>query len=440
MKRTIIAAFAVCMAFTMCSCGNIGQPDPNTITKKDGVEDISYPSLFDDDSTTPDDSSQAEIEEYSPEEDPEKFIKATIAGMTLEEKVGQLFIVRADALETGYESKVVNDDTIGGVTFVDNMMVMALGKYNVGGVVLKEKNIIDENKLRDMTVKLQDRSKYPLFIGIDEIGGDHAPIANNINFDVPLFENMNVVGDLGDAGNARKLGKSIGNYLVSYGLNLDLAPVADVSEDAEDVSPINFSADPYMVASMAEAEINGLHESGVMTAIGHFPGYGDDDIESKTVPSNDLDWESVMENSGVAFKRSLEKTDMLMVGHILLPSVTDDDLPASMSKLVIEEKIRDELGYKGVIITDAMSAKCITYNYIRSECAVNAIIAGADIVLMPYDLDDSFNAVLKAVEDGKISESRIDKSVERILALKVKRGLFDDDSPDDESSKEDNKE
>ena len=195
MKRKIMAAIAVILTFSVSSCGNLSRPDPNTINK---IEDESSYSPrrwhYQDDDTTSDEESQADNKiEYSPEEDPEKFIKATIENMTLEEKIGQLFIVRADALETGYDNKTVNDDTIGGVTYVDEMMVKALKKYNVGGITLKEKNIIDEDKLIELTTGLQDNSKYPLFIGVDEIGGDNATIANNVNFAVPLFDNMDAV-------------------------------------------------------------------------------------------------------------------------------------------------------------------------------------------------------------------------------------------------------
>ncbi len=436
MKRKIMAAIAVILTFSVSSCGNLSRPDPNTINK---IEDESSYSPrrwhYQDDDTTSDEESQADNKiEYSPEEDPEKFIKATIENMTLEEKIGQLFIVRADALETGYDNKTVNDDTIGGVTYVDEMMVKALKKYNVGGITLKEKNIIDEDKLIELTTGLQDNSKYPLFIGVDEIGGDNATIANNVNFAVPLFDNMDAVKT---AKNAKKLGKTIGKYLVSYGVNLDFAPVADVSEDNKKIGSKIFSDDPLTVDSLVEAEIDGLHESRIMTAVGHFPGYGDDNADGEDVPKNDSEWDEIMDNSGTAFTTAIKKSDMLMIGHILLPEVSDDELPASMSKQVIQDKIRDELGYKGVIITDAMSAKCITNNYIKRECAVNAIIAGADIVLMPYDLEDSIDAVLKAVDEGKISESMINKRVERILTLKVKRGLFDDHSSDNDISGED---
>ncbi|SEK24920.1 glycoside hydrolase family 3 protein [Ruminococcus albus] len=426
MKKKFAAALALIMSLSMVSCGNFGRPDPKTLERVNEDQDSSRRSLVDEMFPTDEESSVSDNVEYTIEDDPENYVKVTVENMTLEEKIGQLFFVRADALETGYENKVVNDDSIGGVTYVDDMMIDALEKYHVGGVVLMEKNIMDEDKLIKLTSDLQVNSDYPLFIGVEEIGGELAPIANNKNFAVPLFGNMNEVGETAEAANAKKVGKTIGKYLASYGINLDFAPIADVSLNEDKVKESNFAADLSMVASMVEAEIDGLHEAGIMTTVKHFPGYGDGSTDKSKVPENGFLWERIMEESGLAFTGALNKTDMLMVGHIMLPAVSDDGLPASMSQQIIQGKIRDELKFRGVVITDAMSAKCITENYVKREIAVNAIIAGADMILMPYDLDEAYDSVLKAVEDGKISEARIDKSVERILWLKVKNHLFDD--------------
>ena len=428
MKKRTIAALALLIAFTSTSCGNIGRPDPGTITRKNEEErkirsDDSVVTTDEEEPTTSEDTSQIEVipEVYSPEDDPEAFIKATIENMTLEEKVGQLFFVRPDALETEYDDTVINDDDIGGVTYVDDMMKKAMEKYHVGGITLHEKNIIDEEQLKKLTAELQENAELPIFIGVDEIGGEFAPIANNANFNVRQFRDMN---NAQTPENAKIVGTEIGKYLVKYGINLDFAPIADVSLYPEDVTPSNFSADATVVASLVDAEIDGLHESGVMSAVKHFPGYADGNAEGNDIFLDVSDWDSLLSSDVLPYINVLDKTDMLLVGHISLPSVISDDMPTSMSKDFIEGKIRDELGYKGVIITDSMSANSILYNYPRTESAVYAIEAGADIILMPYDLDESYEAVLKAVKDDKISEDRLNESVERILMLKVNNGMF----------------
>ena len=218
----------------------------------------------------------------------------------------------------------------------------------------------------------------------------------------------------------------IGKYLAEYGLNFDFAPCADLSLDSKKVSAGNFSSDAGVASNMVSAEIEGLHASGIMAAVSHFPGYGDNTADNDNFIYNGSLWETILERDAVPFVDSLSKTDMLVIGHVELPAVTDDGFPASMSQQFIQEKVRDELGYKGVIMTDSMAAKSVKKNFVQSECAVEAVIAGADIVLTPYDLDKAYRSVLKAAEDGKIDESRINGSVRRILALKAKSGLLDD--------------
>lgn len=164
MKKTFAAALALLMTISMASCGNFGRPDPKTLERANEDQDSSRRSLVDEMFTSDEESSASDNTEYTIEDDPENFVKVTVENMTLEEKIGQLFFVRADALETGYENKVVNDDNIGGVTYVDDMMIDALKKYHVGGVVLMEKNIIDEDKLVKFTSDLQSNSDYPMFI------------------------------------------------------------------------------------------------------------------------------------------------------------------------------------------------------------------------------------------------------------------------------------
>ena len=423
MKKTAIAALAIFMTFAATACGSLGKPSGKTVTKKYGSDDRSTTAAEDKTTTAENDKSK---EGTSKDGDTAALVEEILDDMTLEEKVGQLFFVRADALETGFENSVVNNDDLGGVTYVDGMMRKAMEKYHVGGIMLYEKNIIDPEQLTEFTSELQDTADVPLFIGVKELGGEYAPIANNVNFNVKLFDNMNMIGASGDADKAEILGNEIGKYLASYGVNVDIAPCADISLNSDKVIDKNFSADAGIVSNMVSAEIDGLHKAGVMAAVNHFPGYADSNADGDNIFYNGSLWETILERDAAPFVDSLDKTDLLLVGHIELPAVTDDEYPASMSQQFIQDKIRDELEYKGVIMTDSMAASSITQNYMQGDCAVEAIIAGADIVLTPYDLDKAYRAVLKAAEDGKITKSRINGSVRRILTLKAENGLFDD--------------
>ena len=448
MKKTVITALSMCIVFGISSCGSFGKPDPNTISEKnpgdnkvttkpvdlepDKAESSQSENSSDDSAESKADTSAADSEKeievipqpYTPEDDMDKFVESVLDKMTLEEKIGQLFIVRPDALELEYENNVINDDEIGGVTYVDQMMEVALNKYHVGGIMLYEKNVVDEKQLTKLTADLQDKSEFPLFIAAEEIGGKYACIGNNVNFNVGLFPNNNEIGKTGSAEQARSMGKSIGTYLDKYGVNLDLAPVADISHDEEKTVEKNFSFEPMIAANLVSAEIEGLHEGGVMTAVKYFPGYGDFDPADEYICSNENSWEYLLDNDIIPFAEVMDDTDMIMVGHISLPNVTEDGLPASMSSEFINDKLRDELGYDGVVMTDTLSAEGIRNNFVQRECSLDAILAGADIVLCPYDLAENYDSVLQAVKDGKIGTVQIDERVRRILKLNAENGLF----------------
>ena len=186
MKKTVITALSMCIVFGISSCGSFGKPDPNTISEKnpgdnkvttkpvdlepDKAESSQSENSSDDSAESKADTSAADSEKeievipqpYTPEDDMDKFVESVLDKMTLEEKIGQLFIVRPDALELEYENNVINDDEIGGVTYVDQMMEVALNKYHVGGIMLYEKNVVDEKQLTKLTADLQDKSEFPL--------------------------------------------------------------------------------------------------------------------------------------------------------------------------------------------------------------------------------------------------------------------------------------
>ena len=174
---------------------------------------------------------------------------------------------------------------------------------------------------------------------------------------------------------------------------------------------------------MVNAMIDGLHDGGVMACIKHFPGHGAASGDSHDgYVELDKSWEELLQCELIPFIGALEKTDLVMAAHIATPNVTNDGLPASLSYTMLTEKLRGELGYDGVIITDALAMGAIIQNYSSAESAVLALQAGADILLMPYDYIAAYQGVLTAVEDGTIPEERIDESVLRILRLKAAYG------------------
>lgn len=348
--------------------------------------------------------------------------KDVLGKMSLREKVGQLFIVRPEAL-----AENSNAETAPATDRVDDAVISRIEEYPVGGIALFSRNITSAEQLPMFISDLQSSSKYPLFIAVDEEGGRVARIANSDFFNVASYKSMEDIGKSGDASKAEEVGRQIGLYLKELGFNLDFAPVADTNTNPQNIviGDRSYGSDPALVACMVSAQLDGMHDSGIMGTLKHFPGHGDtkDDTHSGYV-SIEKTWDELKECELVPFITALPKADMVMVSHITAVNVTSDQLPTSMSETMITGKLRNELGYDGVIITDAMAMGAVADNYTSAEAAVTAVKAGVDIVLMPQNLDEAFNGVMNAVTDGEISMERLDESVMRILKLKARYKLI----------------
>ena len=351
----------------------------------------------------------------------ENAIEAQLSQMSLRQKVGQLFCVRPESLDpvfqesgTGmmaYRMQAVNEET---KAFCE--------QYPVGGVTLFSHNIDNPEQVKAFTRDLHALAGAPL-LSIDEEGGRVARIGNNENFDVPTFASMAAVGATGDPSKALEAGVAIGTYLKEYGFDIDFAPVADVNTNPKNIviGDRAVSNDPKKAAPMVVNFMNGLHKVGVSACIKHFPGHGDTTGDShKEYVQTDKTWEELLNCEMVTFKAAIKAgAPMIMSAHVALPNVTGDNMPATLSSYILQDKLRKELGYKGLIITDAMGMKAISDRYSSGESAVMTLKAGADIVLMPENLPEAFEAVMAAVEDGTLPEARIDESVRRVLALKL---------------------
>lgn len=346
-------------------------------------------------------------------------VEALLASMTLEEKIGQLFMVAPEGLYQGTSAAAA--------TKLTEEMKETLNRYHIGGIIMMTANVVDPEQITTFMNDLQSSSERGLLIAVDEEGGRVARIANNAAFDVTRFESMEAVGSTQDAKNAYTVGTTIGSYLKKYGFNLDLAPVADVNTNPENIVIGNrsFGSSASLVAQMVAAEIEGLHAENIMTCVKHFPGHGDttEDTHAGSV-SITKTWEEIRDCEILPFAAAIEAgTDLVMVSHIIADQITQDGLPSSMSYEMITVRLRNELGYQGVVITDSMQMGAITRNYSCAESAVTAVKAGVDIILMPADVKEAFNAILNAVANGTVSVERIDESVKRILTLKRKYGI-----------------
>lgn len=344
-------------------------------------------------------------------------INEIISGMTLEEKAAQLFMITPEAL-TGMDP----------VTAAGETTRKALEEYPVGGIIYFRKNLVNPEQVRTMTANIQtyamERTGLPLLLSVDEEGGSVTRFGNNPGFDFDASADMKAIGESGDPQQAYELGERLGSFLYDLGINMDNAPDADVLSNPQNtvVRDRSFGSDCEVVSEMALAELRGLESQGVIGMLKHFPGHGATAGDThEGYAYTDASLEEMKANELVPFADGIEAgVDVIMVGHISCPQVTGDDLPVSLSEKMTTQILRQEMGYDGFLITDAMNMGAVSENYSSSEAAVAAIRAGIDMILMPQDFQQAYEGILNAVESGELTEERIDESLRRITALKLK--------------------
>ena len=352
-------------------------------------------------------------------------IEGQLQKMTLREKVGQMFYVRPEALDTTIHWSAYADLEKWSLQEVSSLMKGVNEKYPVGGIILYAWNILDETQLARFIPQIKALKGSPLLC-IDEEGGRVARIANNPNFAVKKYESMGAIGATGDPQNAYECANTIGTYLHRYGFDVDFAPVADVNTNPENIiiGPRAFSDDPAVAAPMVTNYLQGLKDAGITGCIKHFPGHGDTKADTHFGYAQSMKtWEQMSTCEMVTFRAGIQwGCQLIMTAHIAAPNVTGTDVPSTMSPIILQNKLRGELDYQNIIVTDAMDMGAITQQYSNAEAAVGSILAGVDIVLAPKNFIEAFDAVIAAVGNGTISEERINQSVRRILKLKKEKG------------------
>ena len=336
-----------------------------------------------------------------------------LAGMTLEEKVYQMFIITPEQL-TGVKP----------VTTAEGTTKDSLQKYPVGGLVYFSANLVNGGQTSEM---LENSQRYaleieglPLFLCVDEEGGRIARVANNAAFGLSRTKAM---GKMESAEEAFGAGGAIGRYLSDLGFNVDFAPDADVLTNSANtvIGDRSFGNDPARVTEYAAAYSDGLHLSGVCSTFKHFPGHGataGDTHEGFAYIDKTL--EELKENELIPFAAARDEgVDLVMVSHISIPAVLGDNTPCTLSRYMVTDVLREEMGYGGLIITDAMNMGAITKAYDNDQAVVDAVNAGADLILMPVDFKSASNAVIAAARSGEIDPVSIDESVKRIIVKKL---------------------
>lgn len=325
-----------------------------------------------------------------------------VASMSKTEKIGQMVMI-------GIQGTKVDDDSL-----------YMLNQYHMGGVILFDRNMESLEQVKQLTSDLQAQSneKVPLFIGIDEEGGDVVRMAEKLT-PAPSQKEIGATGDIEQAKTwAIKTAKS----LKDMGINVNFAPVADVGSNDKR----SYSTDANTVIDFVKAATKGYQQENIIYSLKHFPGIGKGKVDSHIDSSSiDVAKEVLMTEDILPFKTIIDESDpndyFILVSHLKYLAL-DEEYPASLSSKIMTDLLRNKLGYKGIIITDDMEMGAVANHNDFRSIGVNAVKAGADIVLVCHEYkhqQEVYLGLLDAVNSGEISQERIDESVKRIIKVKL---------------------
>lgn len=336
-----------------------------------------------------------------------------ISEMSLDEKIGQLFIVGFQGIAP------------------DNALMELIRQKHIGGVILFKRNIKDPEKLYSLNNLIKkinsNNNKVPLFISVDEEGGRISRMPGQVK----KLPSAKSIGEINSINLSNDLGSLLALQTKAFGFNMDFAPVLDIWSNPQNtvIGDRAFGTTPETVVKNGIQVMQGIRDGGVIPVVKHFPGHGDTIVDSHVgLPAVDYDMGRLKSFEWVPFQSAIEKqADAVMISHILMTKI-DPENPATLSKTIITDILRKQMGFDGVVITDDMTMGAIENNYNIGDAAVKSLIAGSDIVLVCHGYEkqlEAISAVKAAVNDGLISEERIIESVYRILMLKEKYHLSD---------------
>lgn len=403
LKKYVLALTMILSLIFMTSCTGGGQKSSltNTVSKAPSENTNEYKN-----------NSSADIKNETEILSDKNKIKDLLSSMSLYDKICQMLIIEPESL-TGKSP----------VTAAGSATEQALKNMPVGGIIYSRQNLINKEQVKTMLNNIQSYSKIPLILTCDEEGGRVNRLMSTVG--TTYIKPMLNYKDMGK-DTAYKNAHTIASDMSSLGFNFDMAPVADVWSNPENtvIGDRAYSDDFNEAASLVSAAVDGFHAGGIGTALKHFPGHGDTSLDSHygaVYVEKTLD--EIQKNELLPFKAGIEAgSDMVMIGHLIISDA--DEQPAPFSHKIVTELLRNELNFDGVIITDGLKMEAMTDYYSSGEIAFLAISAGVDMLLCPENPKEAIDALLNAVEEGSISEQRIDESVQRILAAKINRGII----------------
>ncbi len=349
-------------------------------------------------------------------------IAQTIAGMTLEEKLGQMLLVGIDG------------------TVLDANAKKMITQDKVGGIILYAANIKDLKGMVSLVNSLKKNNStnpVPLFMSVDQEGGK----VSRMPAEFATIPSNGVVGAANNATAARTMGTLLAREILTAGFNMNFAPVLDINSNPDNpvIGDRSFGSSASKVIKLGIAEMQGIESEGIVPVVKHFPGHGDTSVDSHLeLPVVNKTAAQLAKLEWLPFQAAIKAdADAVMVAHILFPKL-DPNKPASLSDIIIGKQLRGDMGFKGVVITDDLTMGAITKHFNLGNAAVDTVKAGSDILLIAHEYDNEqivLKALQQSVKKGEITESRIDESVHRILALKHKYNLSDKPVPVPELNK-----
>ena len=332
------------------------------------------------------------------------WIESQLDSMTLEEKIGQMLMV------FDYS------------TTVDEELLNKLNTIKPGGFILFSENFESYEQTQHLIEDIKSTSNIPMFISIDQEGGRVQRLKKLSDVEITAIPSMYNLGLTNNEELAFNVGRVVGEELRVFNINMNFAPVLDIYSNPENttIGDRAFGTNSYLVSKMALSFAQGQESTGIISVYKHFPGHGDTLEDSHdTLPVITKTKEELIELELKPFIDAINNgADMIMVGHLAVPDITSDNTPASLSKEIVTGLLKEELGYKGLVVTDALNMGALTNNYTEEEIYINAINAGVDILLMPDFDSETIEIIVNAISSGTIAMEEINDSVEKILELK----------------------
>ncbi|GAS81401.1 beta-N-acetylhexosaminidase [Paenibacillus amylolyticus] len=410
-KKTLqMMCFMLGIVLLLSACGQAQKPSSATDSNINSNTDSNtgQTSSSPEQNTVP--SQEQAQEEPQEEADP---VQEQLSSLTLEEKIGQMILAGVQGTTLDDQAKqMIMDQKVGGIIFYANNVT------TLEGTAKFVQSIKDTNQ----------SNPVPIFMSVDQEGGKVSRMPETVE-SIPSNKK---VGQTNDSALAETMGELLARQVQLAGFNVDFAPVLDVNSNPKNpvIGDRSFGSSAELVSRMGIAEMKGFRSEGIIPVVKHFPGHGDTSVDSHLdLPVVNKTEKQLAELEWIPFQAAVkEQVEAVMVAHILFPKL-DPDHPASLSDVIIGKHLRGKFKYDGVVITDDLSMGAIAKNFKLDEAALATVKAGSDILLVAHSYESAktiFDTLMSAVKSGEISESRIDESVYRILALKQQYKLSDD--------------